>query len=271
MVLRKVICTGTIQNDMSVTPSKCRVLILVKALPQPSTAYGETVCCAGVTAENEFKRLFPIRFRHLTGDASFKRWDWVTFSFTKPTRDKREESCRVHEESIIVDGRLSGKEKAHFLSPLVSPSVEAIANSGKSLGLIRPLNSKFSSRRRTLAEINEEKATFEKAAKQLSIFDDELAALEPTPYEFRFQFNDGSGPHNYRNGDWEAHAMFWAAMTKHGMSEAEALDWMDQVFNVDYPQRGMMFAVGNMMKRPQTWQLLGVLRVDLPSQEGFLL
>ncbi len=35
---------------------------------------------------------------------------------------------------------------------------------------------------------------------------------------------------------------------------------MDGVFNEDYPRRGMVFAIGNMTKRPQTWQLLGVLR-----------
>lgn len=157
------------------------------------------------------------------------------------------------------------------MSPLVASSVEDLANRGASLGLIRPNNTRFTVRKRTPAEIDEEKNAFELAAKQLSIFDEELAALKPTPFEFRFNFSDASGSHNYRNGDWEAHAMYWAAVNKHGMSEAEALEWMDQVFNVDYPQNGMLFAVGNMLKRPQTWQLLGVLRVDEPAQEGFLL
>ena len=33
---------------MSVTLQRCRVSILVKALPQLSAAHGETVCCAGL-------------------------------------------------------------------------------------------------------------------------------------------------------------------------------------------------------------------------------
>jgi hypothetical protein len=37
---------------------------------------------------------------------------------------------------------------------------------------------------------------------------------------------------------------------------------MDHVFNEDYPKQGMAFAIGNQAKRPQTWQLLGVLRLD---------
>ena len=48
---------------MSVTLHKCRVTILVKALPQPSKTHGETVCCAGVTVHGEWKRLFPVRYR----------------------------------------------------------------------------------------------------------------------------------------------------------------------------------------------------------------
>ena len=41
---------------------------------------------------------------------------------------------------------------------------------------------------------------------------------------------------------------------------------MDSVFNDEYPKRGMVFAMGNQAKRPQTWQLLGVIRLDNPKQ-----
>ena len=51
---------------MSVTLQNCRVSILVKALPQRSANYGETVCCAGVTAHGEFKRLFNVLEKALT-------------------------------------------------------------------------------------------------------------------------------------------------------------------------------------------------------------
>ncbi len=53
---------------------------------------------------------------------------------------------------------------------------------------------------------------------------------------------------------------------RRGQSEKETLEWMDETFNVEYPRRGMLFAVGNQAKRPQVWQLLGVLRVDEPEQ-----
>lgn len=88
----------------------CRVAILVKALPQPSSRYGETVCCAGVTLDRQWKRLYPVRFRHLTGENAFKRWDLVSYDYGRPKQDTRQESCHVHEESIRVDGELDDKQ-----------------------------------------------------------------------------------------------------------------------------------------------------------------
>ena len=49
---------------------------------------------------------------------------------------------------------------------------------------------------------------------------------------------------------------------RHRTNERQALDWMNAVFNEQYPKQGMVFAIGNMAKRPQTWQLLGVIRLD---------
>jgi hypothetical protein len=88
---------------MSATQQSSRVAVLIKALPQPSKTYGETVCCAGVTADGRWKRLFPVRFRHLQGSSSFSRWDWVRFGYRVPTRDNRVESCHVYEDSIAVE------------------------------------------------------------------------------------------------------------------------------------------------------------------------
>lgn len=249
---------------MSVTPQNCRVIILVKALPQPSKTYGETVCCAGITPDGNWKRLFPVRFRHLKGKNSFRRWDWVSFRYSKPTHDSRSESCRVHEESFVVDGKLPKAQQAAFLNPLVLPSISVAVDRRQSLALIRPKNTRFLYKRKSHKRVEEERGAFEKAARQTSLFDRELATLEPTPFEFRFKFEDDVR-HDFQNGDWEAHAMFYNGR-KRGMSEQETLDWMDNVFNVIYPQQGMLFAVGNQAKRPHVWQLLGVLRVDALAQ-----
>ena len=246
---------------MRVTPIECRVTILVKALPQPSSKYGETVCCAGVTPEGHWKRLYPIRYRHLAGETSFGRWDIVKFRYHKPTRDKRAESCNVEEDSIQIVSETPEKERSRFLNPLILPSVAEVERRGQSLGLIRPRDTQFVYKQKSAADLVEEREAYAKAARQGSLLDKELDALEPTPYEFKFQFRDDEAEHTYTNGDWEAHAMFYNGLRR-GKSAVEVLQWMDHLFNTEYPAKGMAFAVGNQAKRPQVWQLLGVIRLN---------
>lgn len=253
---------------MSISPQSSRAVILVKALPQPSKTYGETVCCAGVTADRQWKRLFPVRFRHLNGDNAFKRWDWVRFDYHRPSRDSRAESCHVHEESIGIDGALPAAERARLLDPMFVGSGQAAMDRGQSLALIRPRNTEFVTRQKKPEKVEEERESYRLAARQTGFFDKELAELEPSPFEFRFRFEDDAGHHDYENGDWEAHAMFYNGRRR--MGEAETLRWMKGTFNDEYPRKGMAFAIGNMAKRPQTWQLLGVVRLDELIQAEFL-
>ncbi len=131
---------------------------------------------------------------------------------------------------------------------------------GHSLTLVKPKSPKFIARPKSRAYLVEEREAYREAAKQGSIFDKELAELEPSPYDFRFRFDDEGGSHDYQNGDWETHVMFWKWRELYG--EAETLKRMSGVFNDEYPQKGMLFALGNQAKRPQTWQLLGVIRYN---------
>lgn len=242
----------------------CRVAILVKALPQPSSRYGETVCCAGVTLDRQWKRLYPVRFRHLSGESAFKRWDLVSYDYGKPKSDIRQESCHVHEESIRVGGTLDKEARVRLLSPLVVGSAQDAMSRGQSLALIRPRDPRFRSKAKSSGVIAAEKAAFDRAARQIGMFDEKLAAIEPTPYHFSFTFADDAGKHTYQCGDWEAHAMFWRESRR--TSAARALEWMDATFNETYPRDGMVFAIGNQAKRPKTWQLLGVLKLPEEKQ-----
>jgi hypothetical protein len=188
----------------------------------------------------------------------------VDFQYRRPTRDSRDESCHVFEDSIKVGKALPEKERANLLNRIIVGSAKHATELGRSLALIRPRNTRFIIKPKSKADLDEEREGYKQAASQDDFFDQKLAELEPAPYEFRFSFGDDSGHHNYQNGDWEAHAMFFRE--RHRTSEEHALKWMGSVFNEDYPKRGMAFAIGNMAKRPQTWQLLGVVRLDQKLQ-----
>jgi hypothetical protein len=146
------------------------------------------------------------------------------------------------------------------LRPLIKKSAKDASEAGHSLTLVKPSNTRFIAKAKTKSDLEEEREAYQEAAKQGSIFDKELAELDPSPYDFRFRFEDDAGSHDYQNGDWETHVMFWKWRAEYG--ETEALKRMSDIFNDDYPKRGMLFALGNQAKRPQTWQLLGVIRYD---------
>lgn len=174
------------------------------------------------------------------------------------------ESCHVYEDSIVVENRLPQSERSRLLTPLVTGSAMEAMGQGRSLTLVRPRNTKFIAKRKTPAALAEEREAYKLAAQQTSIFDKELAELEPSPFDFRFQFEDDAGKHDYQNGDWETHVTFWRWRKLYG--DAGAIERMTTMYNVEYPAKGMVFALGNQAKRPQTWQLLGVLRLDEAKQ-----
>ncbi len=55
--------------------------------------------------------------------------------------------------------------------------------------------------------------------------------------------------------------MFYQQQLGAGSAQA-ALGGINAKFSEEYPRKGKLFCLGNMTKRPQTWQLLGILWVD---------
>lgn len=247
-----------------------RVTILVKASPQPSKKHQETVCCAGIDPNGKWKRLFPIRFRQLSDEQSFKRWSVVDFSYSKPTNDVRSESCRVHEESIkIVTQVTNPTKKSNLIDPIIVPSEVYAHERGQSLAAIRPSDVDLRWKERSVAEIEEARAAFEKQARQASMFDRELDTIEPCPYEIKLNFVDDDGKRREKLcGDWETQAAFFNLRRKYG--DRGALEHLRDTYCGQYVESGLVLALGNMASRPQTWQLLGIIPIK-PSQQLSLL
>jgi hypothetical protein len=235
-------------------------------MPNPSRKHGETVCCAGITAEGEWKRLYPIRFRQLRD--RFARWDWVSFEYGPPKGDLRRESCRVYEDRIAVEHALPEKERASFLHRLIFPSTETAAAQGASLALVRPIQSKFLYRKKNPALIEAERQAFREALRQTSMLDEELEPYEPVPFSFYFAYEDAAGRHTQQCSDWETSATYWRLSRRYG--EQAALNHLSKTYNEDYPRKGMVFALGTVKARPKQWLLLGVIRLDEVRQDSFV-
>lgn len=238
-----------------------RVLVLVKALPHVGERHGETVCCAGVTLDGSWRRQYPIHFRRLR-DSQFRRWQWIEYDWIAPgADDRRRESRRVQEDTIKIGEIMPEKERARFLAPFITGSTTEAASKGMSLTLVRPAKIKFKWKPKTVEQIANERLTYEAAARQGSFFDQELRALDPCPYAFHFDWTDADGvTHKATCDDWETAATYYRR--EKSMGSEGALADMERTFGIDYPARGMAFAMGTHSRRPEQWLLVGVLRLD---------
>lgn len=126
---------------------RLRVLVLVKAAPQPSRQYGDTVCVAGVTldAESQWVRLYPVPFRYLDGERQFRKYDVIAVDVRPAGADGRPESRKINAESVCVEGHLdTWLKRSRWVEPLEAVSMcdmnRAITldMNAASLGAIRP-------------------------------------------------------------------------------------------------------------------------------------
>lgn len=84
-----------------------KIVIATKTYPSISRKYKETVCTAGVLLDDleqplQWIRIYPIRFRYLETEQRYPRWSIISAEIARNTKDYREESFRVNDESIEI-------------------------------------------------------------------------------------------------------------------------------------------------------------------------
>ena len=130
-------------------PARLRVLVTVKAAPNPSATHGETVCVAGVrlgdVGPTGWIRLYPINFRHLPKDTeTFAKYDIVSVDCV-PAREPRLESWRPHMSTLRVETHVPPwRKRRELLQPMIDDSMCRIRDGAasdprsRSLALVRP-------------------------------------------------------------------------------------------------------------------------------------
>lgn len=240
----------------------------MKAFPQPSTKYEETVCVAAISEDTrELLRLFPIRYRRLPPERRFERFDQVTLRVRKAS-DPRPESYHVSEESIRVTGKassLSEESKVRLWEPLVAPSLTVLYNEnkrgvGRSLGIIRPDPGSVRFWRKPAEDASE--ADQEVAAEvyqQASLLETPLEPLPRPKYSFGYSFTSAGRPHNYQIHDWEVQAAFHNYKARYE-DEEHALKMLTDEYWQNIPSRNLHLIMGTMQKRPWQFIIIGLLR-----------
>jgi len=248
-------------------PVTKRVLITVKAYPNPSRKYGETVCCAGIDIDTlQWLRLYPIPFRDLDSSRKFQKYTFISVKCWKAPDDHRVESYKIDMDSIELVSHLDTKEKwesrKRIVLPTVSPSFCSILEDtsiNKSLGTFKPCDINFFWKKATL----ESEAKREACYAQLSFFDAKKKAIEQIPFDFYYHFKCHGRPnctgHQLPIIDWEIGQAYRNWRYKY-RPQAQLLQkirqrWLDLICS---DKNDVYFYVGNMKRFYDHFMVLGV-------------
>jgi hypothetical protein len=258
-----------------------RVMITVKAAPNPSEQYGETVCVAGIRLDPEnagWVRLYPINFRELDGQASFSKYDIVSVQARPNRGDPRGESWRPAMTTLRREGHLRDwSRRWPYLADHISDSMCGLLAGvrdhppARSLAAIRP---------REVTDLDVEPHPGWTSADQAKIDrymgQLELPGLTKTPrtaleaprfkgwYRYRCASPQCSG-HRQGIHDWE-----WVALQRNlvGRGDASIRAGLRSKFldEMCAPDRDVIFYVGNQQRHQQSFMVLGLFWPRSPGR-----
>jgi hypothetical protein len=114
-------------------------VLLGRTVPEESKKYGHRVCCAGYSRElRQLLRVYPLPVQN-----RLKQWNQLTAELERPGDDSRVESWAVKGrslENVTALCDVNRREFRHVLEDLVSPSIFALNEQRRSLGIVRPVD-----------------------------------------------------------------------------------------------------------------------------------
>lgn len=243
-----------------------RLYILVKAYPQPSQRYKETVCCAGITDDGKLLRLYPIPYRHLKPEQRFDRFDECEMRVWRASpEDFRPESYKVDPESIKIIRKgdsIPSEQKVKLWLPFVADSLtnlkEQNQTTERSLGIIKPdTGSVKFSWKVAKQESSDDQSLADCAFKQMSLFENQHVKPLVADYVFGYRFTSGGIPHDMKIHDWEIQATYYRYRKRYG---DEALDMMNKEYGGNIPSNNLHLILGTMKAHPRQFIIIGLLR-----------
>jgi hypothetical protein len=234
------------------------LLVVAKTYPHPSMSYDEIVCTGGITAAGEWIRLYPLPFRYLDENQTFKKYQWISCRAIKHSRDPRPESYRPVTDSIKLGRVLSTEsrwqERKELLMPHARQSMEEISarwhETWESVGMFRPKEvvkvlavpdqADWSSKHRQLLA-------------QGRLFGKQPKKLEKIPWRFKYVYRCDDPrcdrPHEQTVRDWEVFQLYRNARIKHGEQESVEIV-KGKLLELFGPKRDSYLIVGTVGRYP---------------------
>lgn len=254
-----------------------RVMITVKAAPNPSDKYGETVCVAGLRLDDPLRtgwvRLYPLNYRELDRGSRFKKYAIVSLQARPARKDQRHESWRPNWESVKEDapaprGWLPRRRwiDEHREGSMCRLNREArVDRTAKSLALITPAEVlDFEVKPHGGWTVEQQRKIDEYRRKGELVFEGEKKRRPPQLEAPRFKgfyryrcHDSGCGGHRQQLLDWEFVAL-QRRLEREGHSSIPQRLRETFLDHMCAPGRDTSFYVGNMGARPHIFSTLGV-------------
>lgn len=251
---------------------RVRVLVTVKAAPNPSGAYGETVCVAGLRLDSDREgwiRLYPINFRSLSEHQTFAKYSVITIDVSPARSDTRPESYTPDLSSLHIENASppAWGPRTRLLDPWITGDLCTLIQrttadpAAPSLGLISPFEVQGLDFEEHPGWTVDEQAKIDRYVDQLSLFGDEdRTPLEAPTYKGWYRFTCHSQDcrgHRLRLLDWEFVVLQRRLRGRSDADQREQLRnrFLGQLCDV---RCATAFYVGNLHARRHVWQVLGV-------------
>ncbi|MFI7576296.1 hypothetical protein [Micromonospora sp. NPDC049497] len=259
-------------------PAKLRLLITVKAAPNPSARYGETVCVGALGIDPPWTgwiRLYPVHYRDLDDDGKFHKYDIIRVEALPARQDQRHESWKPIVDTITPERHLASQQsRRNILDPLVEDSMCRLKEqarddpSARSIALIRVADISALQVKRHPGWSAEDRKKIAGYLNQLDL----LAPAKRSPlqaprftgaYRYRCADRHCRG-HQQTLWDWEFVAL---QRRLDQLTDAEAAEQLRNKFLTQLcaADRDVAFYVGNQAARPQSFSIGGVYAPRRPT------
>ena len=253
---------------MQTVNTKTKVLITVMTYPHPSQSYIELICTAGVTEDGEWVRLYPIDYRYRPSHQKFRKYQWIEIELTEQgsRNDQRKESRKPSLDSIRLLGEpLDTKNNWGARRQIIDKLPIRTLNEFKSLydqdktslGVVRPTR---------VLDLKIEKSNpnwkpaQQMTLNQLRLFGPQPKHLAKIPFKFQYVFEceDSSKPHNAMIADWELGVLYLKEIKRLGDKQKAAESVKNKFFNqICDPSKDTRFFMGTVFPN-NVWIVLGV-------------
>lgn len=240
---------------------KKRILITVKTYPSLSNSYQELVCTAGITAEGNWIRIYPIPFRKLDYFKRYDKYQWIELELDKSKKDFRPESYKPRNfesakllEKIDSDGKF-WKERRQLVLRNVYTNLDLLTEDARnktkltSLATFKPTEIiDFTYKK---VDLMRQEAKRKAIEEQSSLFnmDNPFKLVPALPYKFSYVFRDDSGKIFTRMiEDWETGMLYWNEI-KRLRDEKKALKSVKKKYFDDFAKtKDLYFFLGTTKK-----------------------